>query len=103
MISMRNRGHFVVYANRYVFAIGGACLEAETANKVKIEMYDAVNNKWAAMGNLALAVENQGHNSHTIKSLLKVTNGNNYFSKTYEFIYFLRQLANPAAPTGHRN
>jgi methyl coenzyme M reductase beta subunit len=88
MISMRNRGHFVVYANRYVFAIGGACLEADTANKVKIEMYDAVNNKWAAMGNLALAVENQGHNSHTIKSLLKAPNGDKYFSKA-KGIYIL--------------
>jgi methyl coenzyme M reductase beta subunit len=84
----RYKGHFVVYANRYIFAIGGACSEAEAANKVKIEMYDAANNKWAAMGNLALAVDSQGHNLHTIKSLLKAQNGDQYFSKTYEFIIY---------------
>jgi methyl coenzyme M reductase beta subunit len=91
----------VVSTNRYVFAIGGACKETEAANQVKIEMYDAAINTWAAMGNLALAVDSQGHNSHTIKSLLKAQNGDKYFSKIYIFKYFCRQLANRAAPTGH--
>jgi methyl coenzyme M reductase beta subunit len=77
----------VVYANRYVFAIGGACSEAEAANRVKIEMYDAANNKWAVIGNLALAVQSQGHNLHTIKCLLKSPNRGKYFSKKYEFLY----------------
>jgi hypothetical protein len=54
----RKRGHFVVYANRYIFAIGGAC-DRDEADRVKIEMYDATNNKWTIMGNLAVAVHNQ--------------------------------------------